>query len=130
MVAAINAGLEQAVFTLEPSGEVNSPDLDEIWRFEFLGLPAIGCALDIGWDELTVKAALQPTPRALEFVRTCNGGFHAGEAFAQGWLERRTGAWIQTSCRPFFRCRNWLLPRLAAASVEPSGYLDHGRFFL
>jgi hypothetical protein len=130
MVAAINAGLEQAVFTLKASGLVNSPDLDAVWHFQFIGPPAIAAARDIGWDGLSITAALRPTPRACEFVRTFGGGFHAGEAFAQGWLERRTGAWLQYSCRPIFHCRRWLQARLVAAYVEPRGYADHGKFFL
>ncbi len=126
MVAGINAGLEQAVFGLTP--EDNRWDGDEaVYRFEFDGLPAIACVRDIGLGELSVHVAIEPTKTAERSIRAYNAGFVAGEAFASGWLERESGAWLQTSRSPTGSIRNLLLDRIAHVQLKPLGYADNGR---
>jgi len=129
MVAGINAGLEQGMFGLSP--EDNRWDGDEaVYRFAFDDLPAIACVRDIGYGELSVHVAIEPTERAERHIRAYNAGFVAGEAFASGWLERESGAWLQTSRSPTGSIRNALLDRVADAPLTPLGYADRGRVMM
>lgn len=129
MVAAINAGLDQGLFGLaEDDNRWGSEH--GIYRFEFEGLPGIACVRDIGFGELSIHAALNPTDRAQEFIRTSNAGFVAGDGFASGWLERRSGRWLQASTSPTGAFRPDLLETVAAAQVPTKGYADHGRVLL
>ena len=84
---------------------------------------------DAGFDEVSVHAALLPTPRAWDFIRLSNAGFIAGEAFAAGWLERRLGRWLQAS-PGLFRCRREVLGILSEATIEPNGFASHGRLII
>ena len=125
LCGAINAGLERGLFSLEPD------DVDQcVYPFLFPAaepIEGVAHVRAIDRDELAVHAALWPTPRGAELVRCYNGGFRAGAAFAAGWLERREGAWLQTSRRRMFTCRLELLPLVAGAEVVPLGYRDRGR---
>jgi hypothetical protein len=60
-------------------------------------------------------------------VKASNAGFHAGEVFASGWLEKREGAWLQVSSGSptgnSFACRKDRLSTVAAISVRPKGSL-------
>src|SRR6516164_6827290 len=94
-------------------------------NFTFCGLPALACATDVGFDELGIYAALLPTRRGRAWIVYNDAGFHAGEAFAVGWLERRAGKWLQSS-GPTLSCRKRLLDLVANAVIEPVGYGDHG----
>jgi hypothetical protein len=129
MVCAINAALERRLFTLRP-GDNRFPDnmrRGELFDFTLPnGLPARGSVSDAGFDELAVHAAVNPKG---EWVRTWNGGFTAGDAFGTTWVERRLGAWMQTSVTSF-RCRKALLSSLAALDVRPMGYGDRGHVIM
>jgi hypothetical protein len=125
MVAGINAGLEQGIFGLEETpSDVGSEG--RIYRFMFAGLPATAHARDIGYGELSIHVAVNPTDRCEKFIASSNAGFLAGDGYASGWLERRKGKWLQTTDKPCGAFRRDLLPLLAAASIEPAGYQDHG----
>ncbi len=124
MVGAINAGLEQGVFTLEPS---NRPQL-MVYEFTLGGVPSVASINEIGYDELSLHVALWPTPDARRYVQCWNAGHHAGEVFAAGWLERRDGPWLQKPPRLHIKARRDRLPIVAALAVEPRGYRDHGLF--
>jgi hypothetical protein len=131
MIAAINAGIEQCVFSLDgtsPHGRQRDPDL-AVYEFSFCDLPALGCPSNVGFDEISVHAALLPTRQGHDWVRFDDAGFRAGDAFAAGRLERREGKWLQT-CEPIFSCRDRLLDLVAAAQIEPAGYSDRGKFFI
>jgi hypothetical protein len=120
MCAGINTGLELGLFSLEP----DTVD-EQVYPFLFPGgIPAVAHVREIDRGELAIHAALWPTG---QFIRCYNGGFHAGAAFAAGWLERREGTWLQTSRRRMFTCKPELLPVVAGAAIEPVGYADHGR---
>lgn len=129
MVAAINAGLDQDLFGLAENDNRWGTEYG-IYRFDFDGLPAIACVRDIGFGELSVHAALNPTDRAEDFIRTHNAGFVAGDGFASGWLERKRGPWLQTSQTPTGAFRADLLDQVAAAHVPTKGYADNGRVML
>jgi hypothetical protein len=125
LVAAINSGLEQGLFTLKPG-----PVEDQVYRFFLSDLPVLARAKDIGWDEVSIYALVLPTKKGEEFLDARCHSIHLemGEAVAHGWLERRTRKHLQDGS--MFRCRKALLQRLAAAQVTPRGFKDHGRLFL
>jgi hypothetical protein len=131
MVAAVNAGLAQRLFSLMP-GDNRWPtmrDQGHLYKFVFDNdIKAIGYVNDAGWDELTIHVALWPACDG-KFVPTVNAGFYAGEAYATGWLERRSGAWLQSS-PDSFNCRKKLLGRVAGATVVPNGFGDRGKVIL
>ena len=69
MVAAINAGLEQKLFGLQPGQDYwpKAPsDIGKHFMFDFAvgDIPGLGYVGAIGWDELVVHAALWPTADA------------------------------------------------------------------
>jgi hypothetical protein len=125
MVAAINAGLDQGLFGLDPKD--NRFEDDATFRFEFDSLPAIAHIRDISFGELAVHVAVNPTDQAEDWIESYDAGFHAGDAFASGWLEREKGRWLQASDSPVGCARAALLDRIAAARPDPKGYADAGR---
>jgi hypothetical protein len=129
MVCAVNAGLEQRLFTLRP-GDNRFVDTDRSGvPFDFVlpnGLPARGWVADAGFQELSVHAAVHPKATA---ANSRYAGFAAGDAFGTTWLERERGAWIQFSDGGF-KCRRALLETLAQMKVEPAGYGDRGAIIL
>lgn len=129
MVCAINAALEQKLFSLHP-GDNRFPDnMRRGELFEFVlpnGIPARGSVADAGFHELSVHAAVYPKG---DIVRAFNAGFDAGDAFGTTWVERDRGAWMQSSDNSF-NCRKSLLDQLATLQVEPMGYGDRGRVIM
>ncbi|MBC7203728.1 MAG: hypothetical protein H5U29_09445 [Pusillimonas sp.] len=81
---------------------------------------------DIGFDELSIHATVNPI-RGL--VKSGNASFAAGDAVALAWLERKNGAWLQSSPERFC-CRNYLLHQLAELRVDPNGYGDKGKIIM
>lgn len=141
MVAAINEAIERRLFSLRPGDNrwfgrpINRHRVQQanVFRFQVDGkIPAIASLWDAGWDEISVHVALWPTDEADHRIAWANAGFGAGEVFASGWLERRTGAWLQVSSESgqgwSFRCRAPRLETVAAIQVEPRGYADRGSF--
>lgn len=144
MVAAINAGLEQGLFTLDRGGNLwpgapkdeRDPGEAYVYAFDLDGAPGVASVRDAGWDELSFHAALFPIPgAAYPSDRIKAGGvgwcrrYMPGRAWAEGWLERRVGRWLQDSTG-LFQCRRDVLPLLASAAVKPNGYADRGRLIL
>lgn len=133
MVAAVNAGIEQKLFHILPgtnrwpgySRELTARDDGYTYEFVFAGsIPAIAHVRSASWDELSIHVALWPTPEGRDRVEAMNAGFAAGEAFAGGWLERRVGAYIQTTgglC-----CRKTRLDLVASAYIAAKGFGDRG----
>jgi len=129
MIAAINAGLDQKLFTLTPDDN-RWTGSGQTYSFTFAGLPAIAHVGDGGYGELRFHAAVNPTKDAAAWIKVSNADFRAGEAFATAWLERRKGAWLQTSARPQCAFRRHILPILAQTEVKPNGYLPGGMFMM
>ena len=128
MVCAVNEALRLKLFSLRPN--------DNRWRgdkgclFDFAlpnGLPARGYVGDAPFAELSIHVAINPTDG--DWVRSNDAGFDAGDAFATGWLERKRGAWLQSS-PSLFNCRKKLLKPLASMVVEPKGYVDRGNVIM
>lgn len=139
MVAAINAGMERGLFGPCP-GENWWPGYDpdprkteggHVFPFQLDGLPAAGFVGDAGWDELSVHVALFPS-EDISRVRVANAGFWAGEAFATGWMERRSASYLQSSdvSRRNLQIRKKLLERVANLEVQPLCFADRGSFRL
>jgi hypothetical protein len=129
MVAAINAGLDQRLFGLGPNENWWPGYVDErdgyTYYFNISGLTAIAYVRDIGWGELIFHVAVWPTAEAGRLIECGNIGFYQGECVASGWLERRTGRWLQAS--PTIKCRRGRLATISTLSVEPNGFSDRGR---
>lgn len=136
MVATVNAGLEKKLFTLEPGGNFwpefepgdgksgpNAGTGAHYYTFDFPGgIPVRAYVKDAGYDELSIHVALWPTGK---FMGCINTGFLAGEAYANGWLERRSGLYLQDT--RFFTCRKHLVHEIANINIEPNGYGDRYR---
>jgi hypothetical protein len=139
MVATINAALEQRLLSLKPGDnrwpgalQKDSRGLTEghVFRFVFgHGIPAAGYIGDAGYDEISIHAALWPTSEGERWVAAFNAGFLAGAAFATGWLERRKGAWLQSSGN-FFNCRKARMTVIAETSITPHGFGDRGHVIM
>lgn len=136
IVCAINEGIRQKYFSVRP-GDNRWPGAhstgprrrDEGQLFDFMlpcGLLARAFVHDAGFQELAVNAAVNPKG---ELVKAFNGDFYAGDAFACSWLERKTGAWLQ-SARSTFKCRKLLLPLLSGMTVHPLGFGDRGKVIM
>lgn len=136
MVYAVNAAIRQRIFSLRtydnrwPGAEPESQGhrgTGFLFAFELPdGKPAKGYVSDAGFGELSIHAAVNPKG---DWVRTSDAGFHAGDAFASGWLERKDGAWLQSSPE-MFHCRKALTEPLAEIHVSPLGYGDRGRVIM
>lgn len=129
MVCAINAALDQELFTLRPNDNRFNASKYQGALFDFQlhnGLQARGYVSDAGFDELNVHAAVNPKG---DRIRAGNAGFAAGDAVAMAWLERKSGVWLQSSFERF-HCRKTLVAQLAELQVEPQGYGDRGHVIL
>ena len=133
LVAGINAGLEQRLFGLSPSqdwwpgGGRHSNSSVGHYEFEIEGRSATASVDVISGDELAINVVLTPTRPSV--LADHYQGFSDGDAHAQGWLERRLGAWLQDGGAAF-TCRRPILPWLSGLTIEPKGYADQGSFIL
>jgi len=141
MVLAVNEGLDRGLFTMVPDDN-RWPGVDRtddrhrrqdqsyVYDFEVGAIPAVAQIGDGGHGELRVFIALWPTDEAGRLVGVVGAGFRAGEAVADGWVERHDGAYLQTARRPSLSCRRHLVRRVADIEVEPRCYADRGSFRL
>ena len=136
MVSTINYGLSRKLFTLRPNDnrwpgvKEQPPGESSGYCFDFTlsnGMPVRGYVADASFDELLIHAAVNP--KEGDWIKAYNAGFEAGDVFAAGWLERKTGAWLQSSTSSF-NCRRHLLQYLSRLEVEPHGYGDKGRVIM
>lgn len=133
MIAAVNAGIAQRLFTVRPGDDrwksvTKTRAHGAVYRFEIDGVPGLAHVDDAGFDELTVHVALWPRPDAEEWIGAANAGFLTGDLFASGWLERRDGAWLQFNGHPVLNCRRHRLQTAAALGVRPSSFAETGPF--
>ncbi|WP_372784998.1 hypothetical protein [Phenylobacterium sp.] len=132
MVGAINAGIARRLFTVVagdnrwPNGKDRQTSEGVRFEFDLDGIPAVAWVDNAGWDELSVHVALWPTADCAEWINASNAGFLAGEVFAQGWLERQDGAWLQFNGAPMFSCRRHRLAEVLALTQRPQGFADCG----
>lgn len=138
VVCAVNEGIRSKTFSLRkddnrwpgarpvhpahgPDYRVNDPGVSLSFKLPN-GLQAQAKFRDIGWGELEVLVAVNPER---DWLQRGTQGFEAGAAFAQGWLEREKGAYLNSATN-LFNCRTSLLSALASMKVEPLGYGDRG----
>jgi hypothetical protein len=94
MVAAVNAGLQQKIFSLDPDEPGAWPPREtrdkwghhgtRVYTFSIENIPAVASVSDIGYDELSIHVALWPTKNAHVHRSGCNchrpgRGFHRGD---------------------------------------------------
>ena len=136
MVVTINEGLSRNLFTLRPNdnrwpGVKEKTGRDSSgYCFDFTlsnGMPVRSYIADASFDELLIHVAVNP--KKGDWIKAFNAGFSAGDVFAAGWLERKTGAWLQSSTTAF-NCRRHLLEELSQLNVDPLGYGDKGRVIM
>lgn len=130
LVTGINAGLAKKLFGLGEGENWWGVAREGIYRFEVEGRPAIASVNDAGHSELRINVAVNPTADAEAWIAVSNAGFLAGDGFASGWIERKTGKWLQDAGSAVGKFRRNLLPVLAAIEVKPQGYDDKGPFIL
>lgn len=114
MVAAINAGLERGVFTLDWG---DGPETRATYPLQLAGTSFTVAVQRCGhWGELYFDV------------------FVDGERMhASGWLERSEGKWLQVPSvlgKTSLSMSRKLQTQLAAAEVEPRGYESHGQFII
>ena len=132
LVRAINECLRRGIFTLDP-GDTELPN--PIFEYEMDGIPAIVGVHDAGYGELSLKVALWPTkfgrenPNAAAInagQRRMRGGF-----FTNTWLERKDGAWLQTSHGLDVSCSTARKADVQAITwEEPMGFKTEGKFLM
>jgi len=138
MIAAINAGLEQKLFGLQPGQDYWAGDKDpeershRVFEFSVNDIPGLGYVRAIGWDELDVHSVLWPTAKARRWIVCGNianhwHGPHIGDVIACGWFERRTERYLMPSTSLFY-CRAARKPIVVRLAVVPQGFKDHGHF--
>lgn len=142
MVATINAALAQRLISLLPDdnrwpGHVGDPKNGRnegvVFDFYVNGIAAVGYVNDAGFGELSVHGALWPTPDAKYWIRASGlgrPGFYSGEVVAEGWLERKDGAWLQSpsDARPALSSRALRLRHVAGLEIPTMGFGDLGDF--
>lgn len=138
MVAAINAGINQRLFSVR-KGDNRWPGAGRgrdrslrahRYRFAIAGIPALAAVDDGGFDELRIFVAFWPSAEAERWVDVAGWGFKAGDARASGWVERRDAAYVQVPLDFDLACRRARLTEVAAVDVKPCGYADRGTFRL
>lgn len=128
MIFAVNAALERRIFTLRPGDNRFEDEYRQGVLVDFElpnGLPVRASVADAGFDEIAVHAAVNPKGRYIDAM----AGFDCGDAVGMTWVERRRGAWMQTS-ETQFHCRRKLLSVLSGLDVKPAGYGDRGRVIM
>lgn len=138
VVLAINEAMKQGLFTLRPGDNRWPTSIEKDISghlFDFTlpnGLPAKGYVGDAGHEELSIHVAVNPKDDDILTAGNTAGSrwaFDAGDAVAAGWLERRDGAWLQSSDTRF-NCRRHLLREMAELEAVPVGYGDKGNVIM
>ena len=95
IVATVNTALERGLLTLDCE-----PFEVEGFEFELAGMTVVGHVRDVGFDEVSVNAIVEPTAlgrasvHVALFVKKIS---RFGAAAASMWLERRDGKYLQTT---------------------------------
>lgn len=120
MVAAVNAGLEQGHFGLEPDDN-RFEGQDHVYRFDLEGLPGIAYVRAMADGELMLHAAINSSKQAEQTIRVGMAGLLGGEGFSEGRMERLDRKYLH-SVRPYTSFRTTLLFQVSEMKVEPNGF--------
>ena len=134
LIRTINEFLRRNLFSLAAND--NNWSESDVIRFDMCGIPAIASVHDAGHAELSIKVALWPTAAGERLIRaailSAHGRRAMGGFYAHAWLERKKGAWLQTSngldqvsCSQSRRIEVENMPW-----EDPLGYDSEGRFFI
>ena len=117
LVAAINTAIERQLLTLSCE-----PVTETTFEFELAGRQVTAWIDDAGFDEVSVHAIVDPTPPGRDHLRAALNRDHrnCGGACALGWLERRSGKYLQTGAS--YHGADDITDGLAALSLTPSGF--------
>lgn len=129
MVSAVNAALQQGVFTLHPDNYAwkLGDNASDLFEFEVAGYRAQGHVWDGGFGEIVVHAIIGL--KAPGLARTGLLTLRSCEAFGDTWVERRNGAWLQPNPSGF-RCKDRIAYDLSKIDVSPTGFADRGPVML
>lgn len=120
MAAAVNAGLRQGHFGLEPDDN-RFDGVDHVYRFDLEGLPGIAYVRAMADGELMFHAAINSSKQAENTIRVGMSGLLGGEGFSEGRLQRLDRKYLH-SVRPYTSFRTSLIFRVADMKVEPNGF--------
>ncbi|PJI39158.1 hypothetical protein [Ferrovibrio sp.] len=120
MVAAVNAGLDQGHFGLEPDDN-RFEGQDHVYRFDLEGLPGIAYVRAMADGELILHAAINGSKQAEQRIRVGMSGLLGGEGFSEGRMERLDRKYLH-SVRPYTSFRTTLLFQVSEMKVEPNGF--------
>lgn len=120
MVAAVNAGLKQGHFGLEPDDN-RFEGQDHVYRFDLEGLPGIAYVRAMADGELMLHAAINSSKQAEQTIRVGMAGLLGGEGFSEGRMERLDRKYLH-SVRPYTSFRTTLLFHVSEMKVEPNGF--------
>jgi hypothetical protein len=128
IVASVNTALTRRLIALEC-------ELATQASFEFTldGHPVIAHVNDAGFDEVSVHVICRPTEQGRKSIRAAvlHGWREYGEAVTFGWLERRSGKYLQsnpTRGSSGYHGTKEITQALGALMVEPRGFGNQGRF--
>ena len=129
LICAINAGVEQRVFGLQPgpirSDAQGGPDYVFVIGND---IPASATVYDAGFNGLRICVALWPSPEWRTHIRCFEPHLarRAGHVVARSWLELRTGAFLQSEGAIQFWCPRRLLSVVAEIPAQTIGYRGDG----
>lgn len=117
LVAAINTALERKLITLECE-----PVTSAVFEFNLGPYPVIASVADIGFDEVSIHAIAQPTLQGRRLISATifNNYYKFGHAWTCGWLERRTGKYLQSGVS--YHGKIYITKFLSALYVMPLGF--------
>lgn len=130
LCAGINHCLANRVITLDYDPKANEDGINAQVRFPLLEREAIADLYGIGHGEIMVIVA---APRNDGVIPRIPIGWNMRlgtdyDFFALGWLERKTGKFIQGEIRCQTKRKPWNRA-LEKATIEPEGYTFSSKFF-
>ena len=117
LVAAVNEALTRQLITLECE-----PVTPATFEFTLDGRPVISYVDDAGFDEVTVHVTCRPTALGQRDIHCAilHEWRKFGEAVTFGWLERRSGKYLQSGID--YHGTKQITKALGALMVEPRGF--------
>lgn len=133
LVRTINEFLRRDKFGLTP--DENNFEDSPLIEFEMDGIPTIAHAHDAGHGEISLKVALWPSDQGKKFIAAAVSGSamrrKMGGFYSSAWLERKDGAWLQTSNGLTASCAKDRRKDVEALPWEdPDGFGAEGKFYL
>ena len=117
-MSAINEALALKLITLDC--EKFGPGMLE-YRLDIF--PVIAAVWDAGFDEIRINVLCCPTPMGRRCIQSCVPTYdwkRFGEALSFGWLERRTGKYIQSGVS--YHGTRLVTQKLATLKLAANGF--------